>query len=424
MNILLGISGGIAAYKTAELVRLYQQRGHRVQVVLTRAGRRFISPLTLATLSRQPVLEALFPRRPAAGEAPGREPGADLEAAPIEHIAVAQAADVVVVAPATAHVLARMALGLADDLLTTILLATPAPVVVAPAMNVQMWQHAATQAHLQTLRQRGVTVVDPAAGYLACGMVGEGRMAAGEAIVAATEAAAHPPRQDLEGERVLITAGPTREAIDPVRYLSNRSSGRMGYALAEAAQRRGAQVELISGPTALPVPAGVELVAVLSAEQMAAAAEAGFERCSIAILAAAVADYRPLLASQEKLKKGAPRLALELVATPDILARLGQRKRRQRLIGFAAETDTAQALAAARGKRQAKNADLIVYNDVSRSDIGFDVADNEVTLITAQGEQPLAKATKAAIADQILDAIVALPRVASPGTHQHALPHA
>lgn len=401
MQVLLGLSGGIAAYKSAELVRLYRQRGDQVQVVLTRAAHAFVTPLTLATLSGQPVLEDLFAAATAS----------------IEHIAVAQAADVVVVAPATAHTLARMALGLADDYLTTLLLATPAPVVVAPAMNVQMWRHPATQEHLERLRARGVVVVAPGEGYLACGMVGEGRMAEPEAILQASVAAAtaSAPRRDWAQEVVLVTAGPTREALDPVRYLSNRSSGRMGYALAEAARRRGAAVHLISGPTALPAPSGVERTEVVSAAEMAAAAERAFPACTVALLAAAVADYRPAQISPGKIKKSAAPARLELEPTPDILATLGRQKSRQLLVGFAAETDPAHARAHARAKLQAKNADLIVLNDVSRTDIGFDVADNAVTLITPTGEDSLARAPKPVIADLILDAVLRLPR--------HALAH-
>ncbi|MGN6593364.1 MAG: bifunctional phosphopantothenoylcysteine decarboxylase/phosphopantothenate--cysteine ligase CoaBC [Terriglobales bacterium] len=400
MRILLGISGGIAAYKAAELVRLFRQHGEEVQVVLTRAGARFITPATLAALSGRPVLGSLF-----------------AHAAAIEHIAVAQSADVAVVAPATAHTLARMAQGLADDYLTTLLLATPAPVVAAPAMNVQMWRHPATQANVELLRSRGVTLAPPEARELACGMVGEGRMAAPEAIAAVVyEAAAGAKRRDLAGEIVLITAGPTREALDPVRYLSNRSSGRMGYALAAAAARRGARVRLISGPTALPVPAGVERLEVTSAAEMAAAALAEFDACTLAICAAAVADYRPAAPQPQKIQKTAERLQLELVRNPDILAELGRRKTRQRLVGFAAETDSAAARERARGKRAAKHADLMVLNDVLQPGIGFDAADNAVTLITAAAERDLPRASKAVIADAILDAALALPR--------HALTHA
>lgn len=399
MRVLLGVTGGIAAYKSAELVRRFQMRGHTVQASLTRAAGQFVSARTLATLTQAPVLHRLWVRG-------GEEAG-------IAHIAAAQAADVAVVAPATAHVLARLAHGLADDFLTTLLLATPAPVVVAPAMNVQMWRHPATQDNLARLRARGVIEVAPEAGYLACGMVGEGRMAELDAIVAAAEAAALPQeRRDLTGEVVLVTAGPTRESLDPVRYLTNRSSGKMGYALAAEAARRGARVRLISGPVTLAPPPGVETVAVITAEEMAAAAEAAFDSCTIAILAAAVADYRPAETAPQKIKKSDAAQQLRLVPTPDILARLGGRKAQQLLIGFAAETDAAQAVANARHKLESKHADLIVLNDVSRADIGFDAEDNEVTLVSRTRATVLERATKARIAAQILDAMLQLPRYA------------
>jgi phosphopantothenoylcysteine decarboxylase/phosphopantothenate--cysteine ligase len=399
VRVLLGVSGGIAAYKAAELVRLFRQRGDTVAVVMTRGARRFVSPLTLASLSGEPVLEDLFRSQPAA----------------IEHIAVAQAATVAVVAPATAHTLARMAHGLADDYLTTLLLATPAPVLVAPAMNVQMWRHAATRANVEQLRARGVTIVPPGEGELACGMVGEGRMAEPAEIVAAALRLVEP-RRDLAGETVLITAGPTREPLDPVRYLTNRSSGRMGFALAAAAARRGARVELVAGPVALAPPAGVGYHPVTTAAEMAAAVLPLFESCTIALLAAAVADYRPASARPHKLKKAAEPLHLELEPTPDILAELGRRKRTQLLVGFAAETDPERGLAHAREKRLRKHADLIVFNDVAQPGVGFDAADNAAVVISATAETVLERAPKAVIADRILDAVAALPR--------HALTHA
>ncbi|MGH9393216.1 MAG: bifunctional phosphopantothenoylcysteine decarboxylase/phosphopantothenate--cysteine ligase CoaBC, partial [Terriglobales bacterium] len=376
------------------LVRLFRRHGDRVQVALTRAAREFVAARTLAALSGEPVLEDLF--------AP--------DAGAIEHIAVAQAADVVVVAPATAHTLARMAAGLADDYLTTLLLATPARVIAAPAMNLQMWRHPATQANLERLRARGVIIVAPAEGELACGMQGEGRMAEPEVIFdAVMDAAAQPAAatlEDLRGQVVLVTAGPTREALDPVRFLSNRSSGKMGYALAQAARRRGAQVLLVSGPTALPFPAGVEAIAVVSAAEMAEAVLARFPACTVAIMAAAVADFRPRQSSPEKIKKTSRLMALELEPTVDILAELGQRKQRQCLVGFAAETATMHALEYARGKLEAKRADLIVLNDVTRPEIGFEADDNAVTLVSAQGERTLERAPKPVIADQILDAVL------------------
>ncbi|MGH9520297.1 MAG: bifunctional phosphopantothenoylcysteine decarboxylase/phosphopantothenate--cysteine ligase CoaBC, partial [Terriglobales bacterium] len=329
----------------------------------------------------------------------------------IEHISEAQSTQALIIAPATADILARLAHGMADDFLTTMALATPAPLILAPAMNVQMWRHPATQENVARLRARGVIEVAPESGYLACGMVGEGRMAELDAIVAAAEAAAQPrERRDLAGEVILITAGPTREPLDPVRFLSNRSSGKMGYALAAEAAGRGARVRLVSGPVHLDPPAGVEMVGVTTAEEMVTAAEAAFDSCTVAVLAAAVADYRPAVAAAQKIKKSAAPPPLALVATPDILARLGRRKTLQLLIGFAAETDAGRALEHARQKLEAKNADLIVLNDVSRADIGFDAEENEVTLVTRTGETVLARASKSRIASRIFDAVLQLPR--------------
>lgn len=413
--VLLGVSGGVAAYKACELVRELQQRGHRVQVILTRGGSRFVSPLTFAALTGEPVLTRLF-----ASAAPGGQ-GREASESSIEHIALAQSAAALVVAPATAHVLAKFAHGLADDLLSTVYLATTAPVVLAPAMNVNMWQHPATQANLDLLRQRPATaIVAPDAGYLACGMVGEGRLAEPAAIADAVEQvlAGAPPRVPASaassplwrGQTVLITAGPTREALDPVRYLSNRSSGRMGFALARAAARQGARVVLIAGPTPVPPPSdpAIEVVAVTTAEEMAAAVFARFDRCDAAILAAAVADYRPAHAAPAKLKKNSQPLRLELVPTTDILAELGSRKSGQLLAGFAAETG--DPVPAARAKLAAKNADLMVANDVTLPGTGFDAADNAVVLVSAAGELPILRASKDRIAEQILQALAGLRR--------------
>ncbi|MGH9491294.1 MAG: bifunctional phosphopantothenoylcysteine decarboxylase/phosphopantothenate--cysteine ligase CoaBC [Terriglobales bacterium] len=411
--VLLGVSGGVAAYKACELVRELQQRGHRVQVILTRGGSRFVSPLTFAALTGEPVLTRLF-------AAPGGQ-GREASESSIEHIALAQSAAALVVAPATAHVLAKFAHGLADDLLSTVYLATTAPVVLAPAMNVNMWQHPATQANLDLLRQRpATTIVAPDAGYLACGMVGEGRLAERAAIADAVEQvlAGAPPRLPASpassplwrGQTVLITAGPTREALDPVRYFSNRSSGRMGFALARAAARHGAHVVLIAGPTPVPPPSdpAIEVVAVTTAEEMAAAVFARFDRCDAAILAAAVADYRPAHAALAKLKKNSQPLRLELVPTTDILAELGRRKSGQLLAGFAAETG--DPVPAARAKLAAKNADLMVANDVTLPGTGFDAGDNAVVLVSAAGELPIVRASKDRIAEQILQALAGLRR--------------
>ncbi len=315
MKIALGVTGGIAAYKAVETVRLLQDRGIRVQVVMTRAAQEFVRPLTFAALSGEKVITSMF----ASGEE--HEPNID---SAIEHIAVAQAIDALVVAPATADVLAHFAQGIATDFLTTLYLATKAPVVVAPAMNVNMWEHPATQANLEILRKRGVKVVEPGSGYLACGMVGAGRLADNETIVAAVMEVLGA-NQDLNGETVLITAGPTREKIDPVRYLTNRSSGRMGYALAEAALRRGARVLLVSGPTSLTPPGAAEVTRVESTEQMRNAVLQLLPQASIVIKTAAVSDYRPKSAVGQKLKRKGP-MTLELEATPDILNELAVKK--------------------------------------------------------------------------------------------------
>src|SRR5450432_2595312 len=296
MKIALGVTGGIAAYKAAEVLRALQDRGIRVQVVMTRAAQEFVRPLTFAALSGEKVITGMF--------APGEEHSPNIDSA-IEHIAVAQSIDALLVAPATADVLAHFAQGMATDFLTTLYLATTAPVVVAPAMNVNMWNHAATQSNLQILRQRGVKIVEPGSGYLACGMTGAGRLADNETIVSAVMEALGAS-QDLSGETVLITAGPTREKIDPVRYLTNRSSGRMGYALAEAASRRGARVLLVTGPTALKAPGAAEVTPVESAAEMRAAALRLLPEASVVIKTAAVADYRPKHVAQQKMKRSGP----------------------------------------------------------------------------------------------------------------------
>src|ERR1700736_4839633 len=396
MKVALGVTGGIAAYKAAEIVRLLQDRGIRVQVVMTRAAQEFIRPLTFAALSGEKVITGMF--------APGdgheaREPNID---SPIEHIAVAQSIDALVVAPATADVLAHFAQGLASDFLTTLYLATTAPVVVAPAMNVNMWNHPATQANLKVLWQRGVKIVEPGAGYLACGMTGAGRLAENESIVAAVMEALGAS-QDLSGETVLITAGPTREKIDPVRYLTNRSSGRMGYALAEAALRRGARVLLVSGPTALTPPGAAEVTRVESAEEMREAALKLLPMATVVIKTAAVSDYRPKTAAGQKIKrKGA--MTLELEATADILKEITLRKTSQIVIGFAAETEN--VLENARQKLAAKHLDAIVVNDVSREGVGFDSERNAVTIITHHEVIEVPETTKWEVAQRVLDQIV------------------
>jgi len=395
MKVALGVCGGIAAYKACEIVRLLQEHGIRVQVVMTAAAQEFIRPLTFAALSGEKVIAGLWG---SAGEP------ANLDSA-IEHIAVAQSIDALLVAPCTADTLAKFAHGQADDFLTTLYLATPAPVVIAPTMNVQMWQHEATQSNLDILRKRGVQVVEPGSGYLACGMVGAGRMAEPEQIVATILAKLGIVR-DLAGETVLITAGPTREPVDPVRFLGNRSSGKMGYALAEAAQRRGARVVLVSGPVALEAPAGVELVRIETAEQMRSAVVSRAAEVSIIIAAAAVADFRVRNVAEQKIKRNGA-ISLELEPTADILQELSANRRpEQVLVGFAAETK--DAVENGRAKLKRKNLDAIVINDVSRRDIGFDSDRNEVTIITADEKIEVPEDSKSKIAQRILDAALKL----------------
>lgn len=402
MRITLGVTGGVAAYKAAELVRRLQQDGHTVQVVMTRSARQFITPLTFAALSGQKVITDLFAE--SGGEA-------NLESA-IEHIAVAQRTDLLLVAPATADILARFARGIADDFLTTLYLATTAPVVVAPAMNVNMWNHPATAENVTMLRKRGVFVVNPDEGYLACGMTGAGRLAGQEAIVAAVNEALELQR-DLQGQTVLVTAGPTCEDLDPVRYLTNRSSGKMGYAVAEAAARRGARVALITGPTALETPAGVERVDVRSAEDMRRAVHERFKQSTIAIFAAAVADYRPAEPHAQKLKRGKDGLTVRLEPNVDILAEAARDKGNRLVVGFAAETE--RVAENARKKLAAKNADLMVANDVTAEGAGFDVDTNVVTLFARDGRDfPLPKLPKREVADRILDEVVRLQSAALP----------
>jgi phosphopantothenoylcysteine decarboxylase / phosphopantothenate---cysteine ligase len=401
MRVALGVSGGVAAYKAAELVRRLQQERIEVQVVMTRSAQEFIRPLTFAALTGQKVITDLF----------GGESAANVESA-IEHIAVAQRIDALVIAPATANVLAKLARGIADDFLTTLYLATTAPVIVAPAMNVNMWEHSATQENVEMLRARGVHVVSPDEGYLACGMTGAGRLASVEAIAHAVSEVLGI-RRDLAGETVLVTAGPTCEDLDPVRYLTNRSSGKMGYALADAAARRGARVVLVSGPTALDAPAGAERVVVRSAEEMHRAVLAHLAEATIVIMAAAVADYRPVAPQSTKIKRNKERLVLELEATPDILADISRVKGERILVGFAAETD--HVAENARQKLAAKSADLIVANDVTAEGAGFDHDTNVVTIFTREGrETPLPRMDKLDVAQRVLDEVLELRRAGHP----------
>jgi len=402
MRIALGVSGGIAAYKAAEIVRLLQDRDVHVQVVMTQAAQEFVRPLTFAALSGEKVITGMFEETNAA-------PNID---SAVEHIAVAQSIDALLVAPATADILAKFAQGIANDFLTTLYLATKAPVVVAPAMNVNMWNHPATQANVETLRQLGVLVVEPDSGYLACGMVGTGRLATNESIVSAVMEALGAV-QDLAGETILITAGPTREKIDPVRYITNRSSGRMGYALAEAALRRGARVQLVSGPTNLMPPAAVQFTRVETTEQMRDAALNLLSQVTIVIKTAAVADYRPKATAPQKLKRTGP-VALELEPTTDILAELSAHKTHQLMVGFAAETQ--DVLENARKKLAKKSLDAIVVNDVSQNDIGFDSDRNAVTIITHDEVVEVPETTKWEVAQRILDVVAKLRRRARVST--------
>lgn len=395
MNVVLGVGGGIAAYKSAELARALMERGCTVQVVMTDAAQEFVRPLTFAALTGRKVITRMF----------SQDAGETLSSA-VEHIGVAQEAQAMVVAPATADLLAKFAHGLANDFLSTTYLAFTGPVILAPAMNTNMWRHPATQANMAALRARGHAVVDPEEGALACGSIGPGRLADPKLIADAVMAALGRSCE-LAGQRVLITAGPTEEPIDPVRFLSNRSSGKMGYALAEEARARGAEVTLISGPVALPAPAGVTLVKVRTAEEMRAAALAHLEAATIVIKAAAVADYRVAQPSARKIKKSAADLTLALEATPDILAEIGRKKGGRLLVGFAAETG--EPLEEARRKLEAKNCDMVVGNRVDREDVGMGSDDNEVTLVTRAGEvERVPRAPKRQIAARIFDRLLAL----------------
>jgi len=385
-NILLGVSGGIAAYKSAELVRQLQELGANVRVVMTHGAQEFITPLTLQALSGHPVHTELL------------DPEAELG---MGHIELARWADLLVIAPATADIISRLATGRADDLLTTLALATPAPTLLAPAMNQQMWRDAATAANMETLTRRGLQVIGPAAGEQACGDVGPGRMEDPVAIAAA--AAALFDSGLLAGKRVVITAGPTREALDPVRFISNHSSGKMGYALAEAAVNAGALTTLISGPVDLPLPRHVSLQRVESACDMLQASLDQLPECDIFIACAAVADYRPADREEQKIKKGPDELSLTLVKNPDIVAAVASSGHRPFTVGFAAETQ--DVLHYARDKLQRKKLDMIVANDVSSRDIGFNSDENEVSVIWADGESTLARASKHTLAAQIIELI-------------------
>ena len=393
----LGVSGGIGAYKAVEVARLLQKQGHRVQAVMTRNARRFVGPLTFEAITREPVITTQF--------ASGLN-------ANIEHIALASSLDLLVVAPATANVLAKFANGIADDFLSALYLATRAPVLVAPAMNTNMWDHPATQDNLRRLAERGVQFVDPGDGYLACGWIGKGRLAE-PADIAEAAARVLAPRKSLAGRRVLVTAGPTLEDLDPVRFIGNRSSGRMGFALAGEAARRGAHVVLVAGPTTVEPPAVAELIRVRSAREMHAAVTAHAGDADVVIMAAAVADYAPADGAAamkiEKAEKSAAAdagVTLTLARTPDILADLGVRRAggdRPVLVGFAAQTGN--PVPAARRKLAAKRVDLIVANDVTAPGSGFDVPTNQVTLVSADAVDPLPLLAKTDVAGAVLDRV-------------------
>lgn len=394
MNVALGVGGGIAAYKAAELARALMERGFTVDVIMTRAAEEFIRPLTFAALTGRKVHTNLFSAASAD----------DTLASAIDHIRLAQENQMLVVAPATADLLAKFANGLADDLLTTTYLAFTGTVVLAPAMNTNMWNHPATQSNVQALRARGHVIVEPDEGLLACGMIGPGRLAEPAEIADAVLAVSKQktPKRDLEGETILITAGPTQEPIDGVRYLSNRSSGKMGYALAQEAVARGARVVLVSGPVSLPPPREVRLLPVRTAIEMRQAVMDHLTEATIVIKAAAVADYYIPNPSKRKMKKTAARLSLDLEPAPDILAELGTKKGDRLLIGFAAETDN--MIEEARRKLQQKNCDMVVGNIVSRPGTGFEADENEVVLVTRTGETiPVKRTSKRAVAGRILD---------------------
>jgi phosphopantothenoylcysteine decarboxylase/phosphopantothenate--cysteine ligase len=400
MNVVLGVGGGIAAYKSAELARALMERGMRVQVVMTDAARQFITPLTFASLTGHKVITGLF----ASGSSD------ETLSSAVEHIAVAQDNDILVIAPATADLMARLAHGLANDFLTTMYLAFSGRVVLAPAMNNNMWAHPATQENLETLRKRGHIIVEPEEGLLACGTTGPGRLAEPDRIaevIANLGSGLTLHARDLEGETVLITAGPTQEPLDPVRYISNRSSGKMGYALADAAQQRGAQVTLVSGPVELAEPRGVRLVYVRTALEMHDAVMAHLSEATIIVKAAAVADYHLAQVPRHKIKKTAMRMSLDLDPTLDILAELGRKKGDRLLIGFAAETEN--LIESARHKLESKNCDMVVANLVNQEATGFEADQNEVVLVLRTGETiPLSRAPKREIADRIFDQVLKL----------------
>ena len=390
--VVLGVTGGIAVYKACELLRLLQKRGIDVFVVMTQYACRFVAPLTFETLSGHPVAVDTFDR-PQTWE--------------VEHIALAKRADLFLIAPATANIMGKMACGIADDMLSTTVMATRAPVLVAPAMNTGMWENAAVQQNVKTLRARGVEIVAPVSGHLACGDNGAGKLE-DVAVIAERACELLFAKKDMEGLRVMVTAGPSREALDPVRYISNRSSGKMGYAIAQAAQKRGAEVTLLSGPVAIEAPQGVKLVPFTTTQELLDRASELAQEQDLLIQAAAPADYRAKEIAPQKIKKqGGEPMTFTLVENPDVAATLGKAKRSgQVFVGFAAETN--DVLAHARDKLARKNLDMIVANDVTRPGAGFDVDTNIVTLITKDGQEALPMMSKAEVAQRILDRALAL----------------
>lgn len=392
--VVLGVTGGIAVYKACELLRLLQKRGIDVFVVMTQNACRFVAPLTFETLSGHPVAVDTF-GRPQTWE--------------VEHIALAKRADLFLIAPATANIMGKMACGIADDMLSTTVMATRAPVLVAPAMNTGMWENAAVQQNIKTLRARGVEIVAPVSGHLACGDNGAGKLE-DVAVIAERACELLFAKRDMEGLRVMVTAGPSREALDPVRYISNRSSGKMGYAIAQAAQKRGAEVTLLSGPVAIEAPQGVKLVPFTTTQELLDRASELAREQDLLIQAAAPADYRAKEVAPQKIKKqGGEPMTFTLVENPDVAATLGKAKRSgQVFVGFAAETN--DVLAHARDKLARKNLDMIVANDVTRPGAGFDVDTNIVTLITKDGQEALPMMSKAEVAQRILDRALALRR--------------
>ena len=404
MLIALGVTGGIGAYKAVEVARGLQKRGHEVVAIMTHSATRFIGAVTFEAITRRHVITDQF------------ESGMNAD---IEHIAIASTIDLLLIAPATANIIGKLANGIADDFLSTLYTATRAPVLIAPAMNTQMFEHEAVRKNLDVLAARGARFVEPGAGYLACGWIGKGRLAEPDEIVAAAEAMLRP-EGPLRGRRVLVTAGPTFEDVDPVRYIGNRSSGRMGYAIAAEAAHRGADVTLVTGPTSLPAPAVREVVKVRGAAEMREAVMSRAGDMHLVVMAAAVADYSPVERAEQKVPKGGDTLTLVLKKTPDILAELGQRRVSNGggplLVGFAAETENVVARATA--KREQKHADLIVANDVSRADAGFDVDTNAVTIVGADGAESLPLQSKSRVAAEILNRVEKLI-AAGPGEAGH-----